>query len=181
VPTDAAHLPPFEPRAPQVTYDLWHGYRRLRRQGHPSAFPFGFGLSYAQFRHHQLTAEFSNAAGDAGGLQVAVTVQNDGPMAADEVVQVYVEPPGVAVERPERFLAGFARLALSPHQAERLTIAIPLRRLAYFDERRDAFVVEGGIHRLRLARGVAQGDAEAAVVEQRQRREGHRTRRTRRS
>jgi beta-glucosidase len=84
-------------------------------------------------------------------------------MVADEVLQVYVEPPGVAVERPERFLVGFARLALSPHQAERLTIAIPLRRLAYFDERRDAFVVEGGAHRLRLARHAEDEGLEVTV------------------
>jgi beta-glucosidase len=152
VPTDAAHLPPFEPRAPRVTYDLWHGYRRLRRQGHPAAFPFGFGLSYAHFRPGDLAAELTGAAGEAAGVLVAVTVHNDGPMAADEVVQVYVEPPAVAVERPERFLAGFARLALRPHQAERVVIPIPLRRLAYFDESRDAFVVEGGEHRVRVAR-----------------------------
>jgi beta-glucosidase len=152
VPTDAAHLPPFEPRAPRVTYDLWHGYRRLRRQGHPAAFPFGFGLSYAHLRPGDLAAELTGAAGEAAGVLVAVTVHNDGPMAADEVVQVYVEPPAVAVERPERFLAGFARLALRPHQAERVVITIPLRRLAYFDESRDAFVVEGGEHRVRVAR-----------------------------
>ncbi len=29
IPSDLAQLPPFEPRAPVVTYDLWHGYRRL--------------------------------------------------------------------------------------------------------------------------------------------------------
>ena len=51
VPTDPDHLPPFDPWARQVTYDLWHGYRRLGREGHPAAFPFGFGLSYSSFSH----------------------------------------------------------------------------------------------------------------------------------
>jgi beta-glucosidase len=39
VPTRVDHLPPFEPRARQVVYDLWHGYRRLRRDGHAASFP----------------------------------------------------------------------------------------------------------------------------------------------
>jgi beta-glucosidase len=73
-------------------------------------------------------------------------------MAADEVVQVYVEPPGRAVERPARTLAGFARVSLAPGQGERVGVVIPLRRLAYFDEGRDAFVLEGGRHRFRVAR-----------------------------
>ncbi|MFM2157854.1 MAG: hypothetical protein RLZZ124_328, partial [Cyanobacteriota bacterium] len=43
LPEQQAHLPPFQPRARCVTYDLWHGYRRLQRDRHPAAYPFGFG------------------------------------------------------------------------------------------------------------------------------------------
>ena len=64
VPTDHAHLPPFDPRARQVTYDLWHGYRRLGRSGHPAAFPFGFGLSYSSFSHSDPAAELLPASMD---------------------------------------------------------------------------------------------------------------------
>ena len=46
VPTDAAHLPPFDREADAVTYDGWHGYWKLARDRHQPAFPFGFGLSY---------------------------------------------------------------------------------------------------------------------------------------
>ena len=60
--------------------------------------------------------------------------------------------PAVAVERPARVLVGFARLNLEPGQSERVSIEIPLRRLAWFDEARDAFVLEGGGHRLLVAR-----------------------------
>jgi beta-glucosidase len=49
LPEQQAHLPPFQPRARCVTYDLWHGYRRLQRDRHPAAYPFGFGLSYGRF------------------------------------------------------------------------------------------------------------------------------------
>ncbi|HZB71122.1 MAG TPA: glycoside hydrolase family 3 N-terminal domain-containing protein, partial [Acidimicrobiales bacterium] len=33
VPTDGAHLPPFDREADQVTYDAWHGWWRLERDG----------------------------------------------------------------------------------------------------------------------------------------------------
>jgi beta-glucosidase len=132
-----------------VIYDLWHGYRLLRRQGHAAAFPFGFGLSYSSFSHGDLQAELLV---EQGTLRVAITVANTGPMAAAEVVQVYLEPPGRLVERPARLLVGFQRLELEPGQAQRLTLAIALRRLAYFDENADAFLLEPGLHRLVVAR-----------------------------
>jgi beta-glucosidase len=78
-------------------------------------------------------------------------------MPAAEVIQLYVEPPGQAMERPARFLVGFQRLVLEPGQSERLSLAVPLRRLACFDEARDAFVLEGGSHRLVVARHAEDG------------------------
>ena len=153
VPSDPSHLPPFDPRARQITYDLWHGYRRLARLGQPAAFPFGFGLSYSRFSHSDPVAQWlPTPSGEEGALQLSVTVANTGPMGAAEVIQVYAEPPGRAVERPRRTLVGFHRLSLQPGQSERVAVRVPLRRLAWFDQTCDAFVLEGGRHRLLVAR-----------------------------
>jgi beta-glucosidase len=148
VPTSADHLPPFDPRARQITYDLWHGYRRLARDRHPAAFPFGYGLSYSTFAYSDLQV---GQAMEADALPVELTVANTGSMAADHVVQLYAEPPGLALERPSRLLVGFARVSLGPGESQRLTIPVPLRRLAYFDEASDGFRLEPGPHRLLVA------------------------------
>jgi beta-glucosidase len=129
-----------------VRYDLWHGYRRLQRDGHPAAFPFGYGLSYGALRLSDAEVERLTAS-----LSVAVSVHNDAAMATDAVVQVYAEPPGVAVERPRRTLVGFGRVSLEPGGCRRLSLQIPLRRLAYFDEASSCFRLETGLHRLRFA------------------------------
>jgi beta-glucosidase len=157
IPTSADHWPDFEPRAPQVRYDLWHGYRRLQRDGHPAAFPFGFGLSYTALRLSDAVAE---ARADTQTVSVAVSVHNDGAMASAAVVQVYAEPPGVVVERPRRTLVGFGRVSVEPGGCRRLSLAIPLRRLAYFDEASSRFWLEAGSHRLR----VAQHSEDAGLV-----------------
>jgi len=68
------------------------------------------------------------------------------------VVQVYVEAPALAVERPARILVGFSRVSLAPGQVERVSLEVPLRRLACFDEAADAFVLESGRHRVVVAR-----------------------------
>ncbi|MEB3317871.1 MAG: glycoside hydrolase family 3 C-terminal domain-containing protein [Cyanobacteriota bacterium] len=146
LPVSEDHLPPFAPRAPRVVYDLWHGYRRLRRAGQAAAHPFGFGLSYSSFAHSQPVAVLRN-----GEVELAISVRNCGELAAAEVVQVYLEPPGKLLERPQRSLVAFQRLHLEPGESRRLHLAIPLRRLACFDADRDRFVLEAGPHRLVVA------------------------------
>ncbi|MFO7628461.1 MAG: glycoside hydrolase family 3 C-terminal domain-containing protein [Prochlorococcaceae cyanobacterium] len=156
IPRDHDHLPPFDPRARRITYDLWHGYRLLQRDRQPAAFPFGFGLSYSRFEHRDLAVERlqQRLPAQEPALRLELTVQNTGAIAADEVVQVYGEPPALVVERPARILLGFARLKLAPGQVERLSLLLPLRRLAWFDSQADAFLIEPGCHRLVVARHV---------------------------
>jgi beta-glucosidase len=161
VPTEHGHLPPFDPRARSITYDQWHGYRRLQRDGHPAAFPFGYGLSYTTFETADLTVETR----EAHGLLVGATVTNTGDRPGAEVVQVYVEPPGQQVERPSRVLVGFARVELAPGASARVSIDVPWRRLAWFDEGADAFVLEPGPHRVLLAQHAEHDGGPATTVQ----------------
>jgi beta-glucosidase len=165
LPSSADQLPPFEPRARRIVYDLWHGYRRLGRDGQAAAFPFGYGLSYSQFETTELSATLTpssntntdtssgNGSDDAEpAISLAVTVANNGAMAAAEVLQIYLEPPGQAVQRPARALVAFARVLLAAGACQRITLTIPLHRLAFFDIHQDGFMIEAGIHRLVVAR-----------------------------
>jgi beta-glucosidase len=73
-------------------------------------------------------------------------------MAAAEVLQIYLEPPGQAVQRPARALVAFARVPLAAGACQRITLTIPLYRLAFFNIHQDGFQIEAGIHRLVVAR-----------------------------
>jgi beta-glucosidase len=161
LPSSADQLPLFEPRARRIVYDLWHGYRLLGRDGQAAGFPFGYGLSYSQFVTTELSATLmagadtiTNTSSDnvEPAISLAVTVANSGTMAAAEVLQIYLEPPGQAVQRPARVLVGFARVDLAAGACQLITLTIPLHRLAFFDITQDGFQIEAGIHRLVLAR-----------------------------
>jgi len=116
VPTDEAHLPPFDRDAEAVVYDGWHGYWRLARDGHVARYPFGFGLSYTDLSIERAAAVFeaSGEGVDAADAHVVVaaTVSNRGSRPGVEVVQVYAS----AADAPPR-LAGFARVPLEATRA----------------------------------------------------------------
>lgn len=160
MPASSAGLPTFEPRATQVHYDLWHGYRLLQQRGRQAQFPFGFGLSYTRFERSLGAAQLiSNGAVDRC-IRLHLLLRNSGAMAGSEVVQVYLEPPAGNLERPKRSLVGFQRAELMAGEERALSLEIPLQRLACFDPQRDRFVVEAGLHRLVVADHVDDpGDA----------------------
>ena len=126
-------LPYYDMNAKAITYDLWHGYRKLERDGAVPAFPFGFGLSYTTFGFdHLRLSDSSLSARDT--LTATLEVTNDGPVAGDTVVQVYVAVPTSRVERAPKELKAFRRVRLQPGETKTVRLDIPVQDLAYYDE-----------------------------------------------
>ena len=163
VPTDESHLPPFDKDAHQVSYDLWHGYRRLDRDAHKPAFPFGFGLSYTPFSLRDL--ELDAATVELGELKASVEVQNEGRVRGTETVQLYIGAPRASkVPRALKELKAFAKLTLEPGERRRVELTVPLQRLAYFDEDADDFVIEPGQYLVTVGRHAADEQALSAEL-----------------
>jgi beta-glucosidase len=131
-PQRAEDLPFFDREAEKITYDLWHGYRKLGRDGAHAAFPFGFGLSYTRWQHTDLQLSSQNLT-ERDTLHVTVNVTNNGSMAADEVVQLYISALGSRVERAVRELKAFARVSVAPGSTRRVQLSVSITDLAYYD------------------------------------------------
>jgi len=141
IPQRAEHLPFFDKDATEIEYDLWHGYRKLERDGNIPAFPFGFGLSYTRYRYANLTLT-QTQLGPSETLSLSLDVSNTGAHAGEEVVQLYVSPIDSSVERAPKELKAFTRIALKPGETKTVELSVPISRLAYYDEARADFVVE---------------------------------------
>jgi beta-glucosidase len=129
----AEDLPHYDMNAKAITYDLWHGYRKLERDGTVPAFPFGFGLSYTAFEFNNLRlSEASLGADDT--LTATLDVTNCGSVAGDTVVQIYVAVPASRVERPPKELKAFKRVRLETGETKTVHLDIPVKELAYYDE-----------------------------------------------
>jgi beta-xylosidase len=93
-------------------------------------FAFGHGLSYTTFAYTDLVLSADSIATD-GTVEVSCTVRNTGPVAGTEVVQLYLGDPVSSVVRPVRWLAGFARAALRPGEAARVTFRVHAERTSF--------------------------------------------------
>lgn len=123
------------------------GYRHYDRHQVVPNFPFGHGLSYTSFA---LSALKIGQPAQGGSLQVQVTVTNTGARTGSTVVQVYVCPPTAPVERPVKELKGFAKLALDAGASRTITIDLPPRSFAYWDQAAKDWHVVGGLYDIRV-------------------------------
>ena len=96
-------------------------------------FAFGDGLSYATFAYSGVRLSTHDLkAGET--ITVEADVQNKGPVAGDEVVELYLTPPQSGLA-PRIALAGFQRLRLQPLEQERVVFHLDPRTLSQVDEK----------------------------------------------
>lgn len=119
---------PGHPRQVQYRENLYVGYRQFATTGQEVRFPFGHGLSYADFELEE--AVLSATGIDAGeAVNVSVPVTNTASREGTTVLQVYVRQQKAPVHRPERELRGFRKVRLAP--GERTTVRIELDPMAF--------------------------------------------------
>jgi len=131
-----AQVPPLD------EYDISKGFTYMYLNGAP-LFPFGYGLSYTKFTYDNLKLS-SQKITAADTVEVSVDVTNAGKVAGDEVVQLYVRDVEASVKRPTKELRGFLRLAFQPGEKRTLKFSLPAEKLAFWDEKTHAFLVEPG-------------------------------------
>ncbi|HSO96131.1 MAG TPA: glycoside hydrolase family 3 N-terminal domain-containing protein [Acidimicrobiia bacterium] len=162
-PVDERDLPPFDRHAHHVEYGLFHGQQHHDRSGKAPAYPLGWGLGYTTFRYGP-----AEVAVHVDHLDVSLDVTNTGTRPGAEVAQCYAAAPHSAVERPARWLVGFERVPIDPGATRRISIRLPIARLAYWDETRDGLVVEAGRYELAVAAHAADpGQVVSADLDER--------------
>ncbi|WP_326700993.1 glycoside hydrolase family 3 C-terminal domain-containing protein [Streptomyces sp. NBC_01754] len=107
-------------------------------------YPFGHGLTYTRFGYRDLAAER-----DGDRLRVALTLTNEGAVAAEEVAQLYLRAAR-AEDRdlPRRKLAGHRRVRLEPGASERLAFDVPVEELGHWSVAHGRWTVEPGTYEI---------------------------------
>ncbi len=108
-----------------------------------SKYPFGYGLSYTQFKYGDLAIKENRVAIDDGAIEVSVGLENTGSREGCEVVQVYVRDVYASLVRPVKELKAFQRVTLQPRQRAVVTFSIPVDMLNFTNEDHQRIVEAG--------------------------------------
>lgn len=154
--TDAAELPAmldYDIVASDATY--------LYYLGQP-LYPFGHGLSYADFKYANLKADKERAA---SGDEFAVTVEvtNTSDRDGVEVVQLYTHQCGSRVKQPLRQLRRFEKVRLAAGETRTVAFTVPVDELAHWDNVTGRMIVEKSRQRLMVGRSATDIVLSASV------------------
>jgi len=143
---------PGEPKDNPVnafyTEGIYVGYRYYETFKVPTAYPFGYGLSYTSFKYSDL--KLSNTLFD-NEISVSVKITNIGKTAGKEVVQLYREAPKQAIDKPVKELKAFAKTQLlKPNESEVITFKLDARSLASFWSGVSAWIADEGKYKIHV-------------------------------
>jgi beta-glucosidase len=114
-----------------VSYDegIHIGYRAWLKAGAEPAYEFGHGLGYTTWTIDDLALDISSIA-EGQTVSAAVRVTNTGSRAGKQVVQLYASREESSIDRPVRWLVGFAAVRVEPGESAWVTIPVSARAFA---------------------------------------------------
>ena len=105
-------------------------------------FPFGYGLSYTQFKYSNLEVT-PYEVNSAGKVEIKVEVENIGEIAGEEIVQLYINDKLASLTRPNKELKGFKKVKLKPGKKKTITFVLAVEQLAFYDQDMNLIVEPG--------------------------------------
>jgi beta-glucosidase len=142
----------------EVTYEegVYVGYRYYSSFKIPTAYPFGYGLSYTTFKTDNVKL---SAPILTDKIQISVTITNTGSIAGREVAELYVSAPGLKLDKPVLELKAFAKTkTLAAGELQVLNFDLTPADLASFNASTSTWVTEAGDYTVKF------GNAEQSVV-----------------
>jgi len=96
-------------------------------------YPFGFGLSYTQFKYSDLAIKKPRLK-SKDSLLIIVTVTNVGKRDGEEVAQLYIHDLVASITRPVRELKGFQKIFLSVGESKTISFKLGVDDLAFYNQ-----------------------------------------------
>ncbi len=124
-----------------VQFNQAHKSSYLDEENAP-LFPFGFGLSYAQFDYSGLKVLTPQVRKNET-LRISARVTNSGKWHGSEIVQLYVRDLVGVVTRPVKELVDFRKIALAPGDSQTVEFELPAGCLSFLDENHHPVLEEG--------------------------------------
>lgn len=148
-------------KSPVTVYreGIYTGYRYFDSFGKEVLYPFGYGLSYADFVISGCQVK-KQTDGICIKAQVKNTSQN---FSGKEVIQIYVSKPHSELEQPYQIYCGcYKTSSLAPFSSELASVSISWRTFASYHEKKAAWILEAGSYIIRI--GTSSRNTQIAAV-----------------
>lgn len=96
-------------------------------------FPFGYGLSYTQFKYADMKLSSTSLKGHQT-LNINIIVSNTGNYDGEEVVQLYIRDLVGKVVRPVKELKGFQKVLIKKGETKTVTFTLTPENLKFYDD-----------------------------------------------
>lgn len=96
-------------------------------------FPFGYGLSYTQFKYSDMNLSSTNLKGNQT-LNISVNISNTGNYDGEEVVQLYVRDLFGKVVRPVKELKSFQKVFIKKGETKTINFTLTPENLKFYDD-----------------------------------------------
>ncbi|HEV2349598.1 MAG TPA: glycoside hydrolase family 3 C-terminal domain-containing protein [Terriglobia bacterium] len=135
IPRSVGQLPAYYNYKPSKAYWINRGWTHMGGYvGMPGTplYPFGYGLSYTEFRYSNLRVD-PQEIGASGTAHVSLDIENAGNRAGVETAQLYLHERYAPVSTPVKQLRGFQRIALKAGEKKPVTFSLGPQDLQLLD------------------------------------------------
>ncbi|MDU1890825.1 MAG: glycoside hydrolase family 3 C-terminal domain-containing protein [Dysgonomonas sp.] len=123
----------------------YRGYDKLKRE---VQYPFGYGLSYTNFKLSNLSVSQPDSDGN---VTITCRLSNIGKRTGAQVVQTYIgKANSSAVERPEKELKKFEKVQLKSGESSTIKMVLPKESFTYYSTDKNKFVNDPGTYNVML-------------------------------
>ncbi|MDD4921554.1 MAG: glycoside hydrolase family 3 C-terminal domain-containing protein [Bacteroidales bacterium] len=140
--------------------DILVGYRWFDTKKIAPLFAFGHGLSYTTFDYGKLGTD-KNTYKNTETIKLSLTLKNSGATDGAEVVQVYATQKKPSVLRPAKELKAFKKVFLKAGESKLVEMEIPVKEMAFYDEKIHDWKIEPGEYQLKCA--ASSADVKSSV------------------
>ena len=114
------------------TEGIYVGYRYYDKANIKARWPFGYGLSYTNYKYSDLQVKEDT---------VSVKVTNIGKRSGEETILMYIKNPQDSIHRPIKELRAFKKIYLNPDETKEVLFKLEDRDFSIYDN--DFKVIEG--------------------------------------
>ncbi|WP_274971539.1 fibronectin type III-like domain-contianing protein, partial [Zunongwangia profunda] len=116
-----------------VYYNYWFPNRRdyVETDAKP-LYPFGYGLSYSEFKYSDLKVATSGK-GRNTKIEISLKISNTSKVDGDEVIQLYIRDMVSTVLSPVKQLRAFERVSIKAGETKTVQFELLPKELSLFD------------------------------------------------